>query len=62
MNLPPIVYSLRFWESVALIIAVAVAGGGLAEPEQVAVILGVILAVLRLIGVQPELRAKGRIK
>lgn len=59
MNLPPIVYSLRFWEAVAFIVAVVVARGGTVDPTTVAYILGAILALLRLIGVVPELRAKG---
>lgn len=62
MNLPPFVYSLRFWESVAYILAVIIVAGDVADPQTVAYILGAILAVLRLIGVVPELRAKGRIK
>ena len=59
MNLPPIVYSLRFWEAVAFIVAVVVAKGGTVDPLTVASILGAVLALLRLIGVVPELRAKG---
>ena len=59
MNLPPIFYSLRFWDAVALIIAVIVARGGTVDPLTVASILGAVLALLRLIGVVPELRAKG---
>jgi hypothetical protein len=62
MNLPPFVYSLRFWEAVALIAAVVVAHGGAADPETTLKILAAVLAVLRLIGVNPELRARGRVK
>lgn len=62
MNLPPFVYSLRFWEAASLIIATVVVIGDVVTPEQVAPILGAILAVLRLLGVVPELRAKGRIR
>ncbi len=62
MNYPPFVYSLRFWEAVAIIAAVVVAHGGIADPETTLKILGAVLAVLRLIGVNPELRAKGRIQ
>jgi hypothetical protein len=62
MNLPPFVYSLRFWEAVALIVAVVVAHGGVADPETTLKILAAVLAVLRLIGVNPELRARGRVK
>jgi len=59
VNLPPIVYSLRFWEAVAFIVAVGVARGGTVDPLTVASILGAVLALLRLIGVVPELLAKG---
>ena len=59
MNLPPIVYSLKFWEAVAFIVAVVVARFGEVDPLTVASILGAVLALLRLIGVSPELRAKG---
>lgn len=54
MNLPPVVYSLKFWEAVALIVAVVLVGGDVADPETVALILGAILAVLRLIGINPS--------
>lgn len=54
MNLPPIVYSLRFWEAVALVIAVVVVRGEYVPVEIAAQVLGVILAVLRLIGVNPQ--------
>lgn len=59
MSLPPIVYSLRFWEAVAYIVAVVLAAGQVVDPVLVAKILVAVLAVLRLIGVNPELRAKG---
>lgn len=61
MNLPPFVYSLRFWEAVAIIIAVVVVKGEQFDPETAALILGAVLAVLRLLGVVPELKAKGLI-
>ena len=59
MNLPPIFYSLKFWEAVAYIVAVVVARFGTVDPLTVAYILGAVLALLRLIGVVPELRARG---
>lgn len=62
MNLPPFVYSLRFWEAVSLVLAVVAVQLGWMETADAVVILGVILAGLRLIGVIPELRAKGRIR
>lgn len=54
MNLPPVVYSLKFWEAIALIIAVVLVAGDVANPETVALVLGAILAVLRLIGINPS--------
>lgn len=53
MNLPPFVSSLKFWEAVALIVAVVLVKGDSVDPETVALILGAILAVLRLIGINP---------
>lgn len=61
MTLPPFIYSLRFWEAAALIAAVIWAKGGTVDTETVALILGAVLAVLRLVGVVPELKAKGLI-
>ena len=58
MNLPPFFYSLAFWEAVALVVATAVATFTDYKLEA-AVVLGVILAVLKLFGVNPELRARG---
>lgn len=54
MNLPPVVYYLKFWEAVALIVAVVLVAGDVANPETVALILGAILAILRLIGINPS--------
>jgi hypothetical protein len=58
MNLPPFVYSLKFWEAVSLVVAILVAYYTDYKLEA-AVVLGVILAVLRLLGVTPELRVRG---
>lgn len=54
MNLPPFAYSLKFWEAVALIVAVVLVKGDVVDPETVALILGAILAVLRLVGINPS--------
>lgn len=62
MNLPPFVYSLRFWEAVAILVAVVVAKGEAFDPQVVALVLGVVLSVLRLLGVVPELQARGLIE
>lgn len=55
MNLPPIVYSLRFWEALTLVVAVFVVRGEYYPVELTVQILGIILAVLRLIGVNPQI-------
>lgn len=62
MNLPPFVYSLRFWEAVSIIVAVILVRGEVVDPELALTVLGAILGVLRLLGVVPELRAKGLTK
>jgi len=59
VNLPPVVYSLAFWKAVSYILAVVAVAGDVADPLTVAKILGAILAVLNLLGVNPELKAKG---
>jgi len=59
MNLPPFVSSLAFWEAVALVVAVLV-GFFTDYKLEAAVILGLVLSVLKLFGVTPELRARGR--
>ena len=59
MNLPPFVYSLSFWRSVSVIIAVIVVQLGLADALDAAKVLVAILAVLELFNINPELRAKG---
>lgn len=59
MNLPPFVYSLEFWKAFSVIAATILAAGGTVEPELVLKILGAVLGVLYLLGVTPELRAKG---
>lgn len=61
MTLPPFVYSLAFWKAFAVIAATIFYAGGVADPELIAKILGAVLGVLYLIGVTPELKAKGLI-
>lgn len=61
MTLPPFVYSLAFWQSLAYVVAALVAYYTPYKLEA-GVLLAVILAALKLIQVVPELRAKGRIK
>lgn len=67
-NLPPFVYSLRFWEGVSWLLAgivvLLVYFGVLPESYlyTAPVILSAILAVLKFLGVNPELRDKGFIE
>lgn len=58
-NLPPFVYSLQFWKAFTIIAATIFYAGGVVEPELIAKILGAVLGVLYLIGVVPELQARG---
>lgn len=58
MNLPPFVYSLAFWKAVSLIVATLVAYLTPYKLEA-AMVEAVVLAVLQLLGVTPELRARG---
>ena len=68
MNVPPIFKSLKFWESLSFI-AAGVLGllvlYGKLPPEDAlapAAILAWIIAFLKMIGIVPELRAKGLVK
>jgi len=58
MVLPPFVYSLAFWKAVSLVIATLVAAFTQYKLEA-AMVEALILAVLQLLGVTPELRARG---
>lgn len=58
MNIPPFVYSIAFWQAVALVVSAVVAYFTPYKLEA-AVLLAVILAVLKLFDIVPELRAKG---
>lgn len=68
MNLPPFVYSLRFWEGFSIllegVVILLVYFGVLPDSYLYgsAAILAVILSVLRFFGVNPELRSKGLLK
>ena len=61
MNLPPFVYSLAFWQSLAYVVAVLVVAFTDYELGA-AVALGLVLAVLKMFDIVPELRAKGRLQ
>lgn len=58
MSLPPFVYSLSFWNAVSILVAVAAVQFGY-DAVDAAKVLGAILAVLNLLNITPELRAKG---
>lgn len=62
MNLPPFVYSLAFWRSVSIILAVVAVQLGWVEALDAGKILVVILGILELFDIRPELRAKGLLK
>lgn len=62
MTLPPIVYSLAFWQSVSVLLAALAVQLGWTTAPTAVVILAAILAVLNLFNIVPELRAKGRIR
>lgn len=68
MNVPPVLKSLKFWESLSYL-AAGVLGllvlWGKLPPEDAlapAAILAWIVAFLKMLGITPELRAKGLIK
>ena len=56
--MPPFVYSLAFWQSLAYVVAALVAWYTQYGLEA-GVLLAVVLAVLKLFNIVPELRAKG---
>ncbi len=58
MNLPPFIYSLAFWQSLAYVVAALVAWFTPYKLEAGTLLL-VVLAVLKMLGIVPELRAKG---
>jgi hypothetical protein len=58
VNLPPFVYSLAFWKAVSYVVAALVAYFTDYKLEA-AVLLAAVLALLNMVGVVPELRAKG---
>ena len=68
MNLPPVVYSKAFWQALAYIgagvLGILVVLGKLPPQDALtpAAILAWFLALLKLVDVVPELRAKGRIR
>lgn len=62
MNLPPIVYSLKFWQSVTILLAALAVQLGWVPLMDAGEVLVAILAILNLFDIVPELRAKGRIR
>jgi hypothetical protein len=58
MTLPPFVRTLAFWQAVAYVVAALVAYFTPYKLEA-GVVLAVVLAVLKLFGVVPELKARG---
>jgi hypothetical protein len=59
MKLPPFVYSLAFWKALCYVAAALILWF---KPEAAvtdATLLALALSVLQLIGVKPELKAKG---
>lgn len=59
MNIPPFIYSLKFWQSVSVLVAVIAVQLGYAPLSDAGIVLMAILAILRLFEVVPELRARG---
>ena len=64
MNLPPFVYSLKFWESATFMVAgvlALLAYFGVVDPAwavPATALLAWVLAFLKMFGIEPELRAK----
>lgn len=56
--MPPFVYSLAFWQALAYVIAALVAWFTPYKLEA-GVLLTLVLAVLKVINIVPELRARG---
>lgn len=55
-NLPPFVYSLAFWQSLAYVLAALIAAFTPYKLEA-GVLLAVLLAVLKMFQIKPEVRA-----
>jgi hypothetical protein len=62
MTIPPVFYSLKFWQSVTVLIAAVAVQFGWLPLEDAGKLLVVILGILNLFDIIPELRAKGRIQ
>jgi len=56
--MPPFVYSLAFWQALAYVVAALVAWFTPYKLEA-GVLLVLVLAILKIFGIVPELRAKG---
>lgn len=61
MTLPPFVYSLNFWQALTYV-AAALLAYFTSYKVEAAVLLVAVLGLLKLFGIVPELRAKGRIR
>jgi len=61
MNMPPIVYSLAFWQALAYVIA-ALTAALTPYKLEAGVALTLFLAVLKLFQIVPELRQSGRMR
>ena len=59
--MPPFVYSLAFWQAFAYVVAALVAYFTPYKLEA-GILLALILAVLKMFGIVPELRARGLLK
>jgi len=59
MKLPPFVYSLAFWKALCFVVAALVLYFKPDSAVTDGALLALALALLQLIGVMPELRAKG---
>ena len=57
--MPPFVYSLAFWQALSYILAAVVAFFVPEYALEAGVLLALFLAVLKLFGIVPELRARG---
>ena len=62
MNLPPVVYSLKFWEALSILVAAIAVQLGYAPLQDAGLVLVAVLGILRLFEIVPELRAKGLMK
>jgi hypothetical protein len=62
VNLPPIVYSKAFWQSLSVLLAALAVQLGWVVLTDAVLLEAAFLALLRLFDIVPELRVKGRIR